>query len=74
MGLEVLYLLIPASFGLALAALAFFVWAIRTGQFDDLETPAVRILNDPESRPGTGPQSAAPAGRAGSPDSARGTA
>jgi cbb3-type cytochrome oxidase maturation protein len=54
MGLEVLYLLIPASFVLALAALAFFVWAIRAGQFDDLETPALRMLDD-ESAVDTGP-------------------
>ena len=46
MGLEVLYLLIPASFALALVALAFFLWAIRAGQFDDLETPAIRMLAD----------------------------
>jgi cbb3-type cytochrome oxidase maturation protein len=44
MGLEVLYLLIPASFALALAALGLFLWAIRAGQFDDLETPAIRML------------------------------
>ena len=46
MGLEVLYLLIPVSFALALAALALFLWAIRAGQFDDLETPAIRMLAD----------------------------
>jgi nitrogen fixation-related uncharacterized protein len=26
--------------------LALFIWAVRSGQFDDLETPAVRILFD----------------------------
>ena len=46
MGLEALYLLIPASIVLALAALALFLWAIRAGQFDDLETPAIRMLFD----------------------------
>lgn len=46
MGLDVLYLLIPASVLLALVALALFVWAIHSGQFDDLETPAIRILFD----------------------------
>lgn len=48
MGLDVLYLLIPASIALALVALALFLWAIHTGQFDDLETPAIRILFDEE--------------------------
>ena len=46
MGLDILYLLIPASVALALVALALFVWAIHSGQFDDLETPAIRILFD----------------------------
>jgi len=46
MGLDVLYLLIPASVLLALVALALFIWAIHSGQFDDLETPAIRILFD----------------------------
>lgn len=51
MGLDVLYLLIPASILLALLALALFLWAIHTGQFDDLETPAVRVLFDDETEP-----------------------
>ena len=55
MGLEVLYLLIPVSLALALAALALFIWAIHSGQFDDLETPAIRILNDEERTPGNLP-------------------
>jgi cbb3-type cytochrome oxidase maturation protein len=46
MGLEVLYLLIPASILLAVIALGLFIWAIHSGQFDDLETPAIRILFD----------------------------
>lgn len=46
MGLEVLYLLIPASALLAGIALALFLWAMHTGQFDDLETPAIRMLYD----------------------------
>ena len=59
MGLEVLYLLIPASIVLALAALALFLWAIRSGQFDDLETPAIRILyDDPPARPEREPDEA----------------
>lgn len=55
MGLEVLYVLIPVSVLLALGALAVFLWAIQSGQFDDLETPAIRILFDdaPAGFPGT---------------------
>ena len=68
MGLDILYLLIPASLVLALAALAMFVWAIHTGQFDDLETPAIRILFDDQPAPvsSASPADAAPAGAAGS--------
>ena len=32
--------------GLLGIALALFVWAARSGQFDDLETPAMRALHD----------------------------
>ena len=49
MGLEVLYLLIPVTLTLALVALGLFFWALHSGQFDDLETPAIRILFDDES-------------------------
>jgi cbb3-type cytochrome oxidase maturation protein len=55
MGLDILYLLIPVSIALALAALALFIWAIHSGQFDDLETPAIRILFDDSP---TGPPAA----------------
>lgn len=44
--MSILYLLIPISLLLlALAVWAFF-WAVKNGQFDDLEGPAYRILFD----------------------------
>lgn len=51
MGLEALYLLIPASIVLAAIALALFIWAIHSGQFDNLETPAIRILFEDGTEP-----------------------
>lgn len=42
--MTVLYLLIPLAMILAAASVVTFVWAVKTGQFDDLETPAVRVL------------------------------
>jgi cbb3-type cytochrome oxidase maturation protein len=46
--MTILFALIPLAMALlALAVWAFF-WAARTGQFDDLETPALRILLDEE--------------------------
>lgn len=38
--------LIPIALGLGLLGLAVFFWAARTGQFDDLEGAAHRILID----------------------------
>jgi cbb3-type cytochrome oxidase maturation protein len=39
-------LLIPIALGLGLVGLAAFFWAVRDGQFDDLEGASVRILID----------------------------
>ena len=50
----VLYFMIASSLLVALSFLAAFLWSVRTGQFDDVSTPALRILNDdpmPEPQP-----------------------
>ena len=44
--MSILALLIPVALGLALLALAGFLWAVRSGQYDDLEGAANRILFD----------------------------
>jgi cbb3-type cytochrome oxidase maturation protein len=44
--MTVLYLLIPLAVILMGIAIAFFLWTVRTGQYDDLEGPAHRILMD----------------------------
>jgi len=44
--LEIIYLLIPLSVILVGLIIWIFLWAIRSGQFDDLEGPAHRILMD----------------------------
>ena len=49
--MEILPLLIGISVVVAIAVAGVFVWAVRSGQFDDLDTPAVRILTDDESPP-----------------------
>jgi cbb3-type cytochrome oxidase maturation protein len=43
---EVIYLLLVCSLSVAALFLVAFVWAARSGQYDDLETPAVRVLHD----------------------------
>jgi cbb3-type cytochrome oxidase maturation protein len=44
--MRVIFLLIGAGGAVALGFLAAFVWAVRSGQFDDTATPAIRILFD----------------------------
>jgi len=41
---EVVFILLPLALLVAGIMLALFIWAVRSGQYDDLETPAVRIL------------------------------
>jgi cbb3-type cytochrome oxidase maturation protein len=49
--------LIPAALALGLTGLLAFLWALRSGQFDDLDGAASRILfdDDPAQRPPTEP-------------------
>ncbi|NBG94687.1 cbb3-type cytochrome oxidase assembly protein CcoS [Pyruvatibacter mobilis] len=44
--MDVLALLIPAALFLGLLGLAAFLWALKSGQFDDLDGAAERILFD----------------------------
>ena len=46
--MNVLYILVPLAILLAAAGVAAFSWAVRSGQFDDVETPAIRMLIDDE--------------------------
>lgn len=43
-----LVVLIPVALGLGLLGLATFFWAMRDGQFDDLDGAAHRVLIDEE--------------------------
>lgn len=44
--MDILFLLIPLSLVLVGIIVWMFLWAIRSGQFDDLEGPAHQILMD----------------------------
>ncbi len=44
--MSILYLLIPLALVLVGIAIWAFMWAVRSGQFEDLEGPAHRILMD----------------------------
>ena len=50
--METIFVLLPLALLIAAIAVGLFIWAARSGQFDDLDTPAVRILfDDEEPRP-----------------------
>lgn len=47
--MEVLFVLIPVSLILVTLAIAIFGWAVKDGQYDDLEGPAHSILYDDDA-------------------------
>jgi cbb3-type cytochrome oxidase maturation protein len=50
--MQVIYIVLPLAIGLAAVALGAFLWAVRRGQYDDLDTPPCRILfEDDAHRP-----------------------
>ncbi len=46
-----LYLLIPLALLLLVLSVWAFLWAVRRGQFDDLDSPALQILLDDDRAP-----------------------
>ena len=44
--MDVIYGLIPLMIGLGLIGVIIFIWSVRSGQYDDLEGDANRILMD----------------------------
>ena len=56
--MSVIWIILPLALLVVAAAVAAYVWAARTGQFDDTDTPASRVLVDDAEPPGTRPQAA----------------
>ena len=54
--MSVIVILIAVSLGIALIFLGGFIWAVRSGQFDDTGTPSLRVLA--EDAPATEPSTA----------------
>lgn len=50
--MDILFLLVPISVLLALGVMGVLAWAVWSGQFEDVESEAQRILQDPAE---TGP-------------------
>lgn len=49
--MSIIFVLIPLSLVIAACFLGAFFWAVRSGQFEDTSTPAVRVLLDDASKP-----------------------
>ncbi len=47
--MDILYILIGVALAVAVGFLWLFGWAVRTGQYDDTEGPAMRMLHDDAS-------------------------
>ena len=54
--MSILYILIPLALLILGVAVWAFFWAVGSGQFDDLDTPAVRILMDDDKAPRKEPE------------------
>ena len=44
--MSVIFLVLPLALLIVAAAVGAFVWAAKRGQYDDLETPAIRAVQD----------------------------
>ena len=53
--MSVIFIVVPLAVAMVAVAVTAFVWAVRKGQLDDLETPAVRMLSDDRAREPKGP-------------------
>lgn len=60
--MTILLILVPISLALLGLAIWAFLWAVRSGQYDDLDSPSIDMLRD-EPKP-------APPAEAGKPDDA----
>jgi cbb3-type cytochrome oxidase maturation protein len=47
--MEVITILIPLAILLALSFIVGFIWMTMKGQYDDMETPALRMLIEDEN-------------------------
>jgi cbb3-type cytochrome oxidase maturation protein len=43
---SIVYVLLPVALLLAIAGVVAFIWSVRQGQYDDLDTPAMRVLHE----------------------------
>ena len=51
--MDILYLLVPVALVFFVIAIRFLYWAVKNGQYDDLNTESRRILFDDDAGSGT---------------------
>jgi cbb3-type cytochrome oxidase maturation protein len=56
--MSVVYIVLPLALLVVGVAVAAFLWAAKRGQFDDLDTPAMRALHEDAPAPTTAPTTA----------------
>jgi cbb3-type cytochrome oxidase maturation protein len=49
--MDVIYGLIPSMLVVGLLAVVIIIWAAKSGQYDDMDGEAYRILNDEDEQP-----------------------
>lgn len=49
--MSMLAILIPLGLVLVIVAVVIFMWAVKDGQFEDLDSPAWRVVLDDDKRP-----------------------
>ncbi|WP_395665831.1 cbb3-type cytochrome oxidase assembly protein CcoS [Methylocella sp.] len=49
--MNILLILLPLALALGFAGLAAFLWALRSGQYEDLDGAALRVLRDDDLKP-----------------------
>lgn len=52
--MSALFILIGASLMAAIGFLIMFIWAVRSGQYEDTYTPSIRVLHDDVKAKGNG--------------------
>lgn len=49
--MEIIFFILPISLCLSIGFVIAYLWAVKTGQFQDTDTPPVRILFDDDAGP-----------------------
>ncbi|MCC7051798.1 MAG: cbb3-type cytochrome oxidase assembly protein CcoS [Gemmatimonadaceae bacterium] len=44
--MSILYLVVPLALVIVAVSVGGYLWAVKDGQMDDLETPGIRVIRD----------------------------